>query len=132
VKLLLPKVHLVAHRVGNDYSWWVDKAEELLISSMILEEAYRSGMAKVKNSEHGVLPNECRTLPVVIYLRTLGKVQFGRIVLDSLNSHTVSRLREAKSLSRPAARSFAQRGMTGLDLAGGEELSSSFEPCLSD
>ncbi len=30
---------------GNDYSWWVDKAEELLISSTILEEAYRSGMA---------------------------------------------------------------------------------------
>ena len=56
---------------GNDYFWWVDKAEELLISSMILEEAYRSGMAKIKNGEHGVLPNECRTLPVVIYLRAL-------------------------------------------------------------
>lgn len=56
---------------GNDYFWWIDKAEELLISSMILEEAYRSGMAKVKNSESGVLPNECRTLPIVIYLRAL-------------------------------------------------------------
>jgi len=28
---------------GNDYTWWIDKAEELLISSTILEEAYRSG-----------------------------------------------------------------------------------------
>jgi hypothetical protein len=56
---------------GNDGFWWVDKAEELLISSMILEEAYRSGMAKIKNSEHGVLPNECWTLPVIIYLRAL-------------------------------------------------------------
>lgn len=56
---------------GDDYFWWIDKAEELLISSTILEEAYRSGMAKVKNTEHGVLPNECRTLPIVIYLRAL-------------------------------------------------------------
>ncbi len=56
---------------GNDYFWWVDKAEEFLISSMILEEAYRSGMAQIKNSEHGLLPNECRTLPVIIYLRAL-------------------------------------------------------------
>src|SRR5436309_3274317 len=56
---------------GNDSFWWVDKAEELLISSMILEDAYRSGMAQVKNSEQGVLPNECRTLPVIIYLRAL-------------------------------------------------------------
>ena len=31
---------------GNDCFWWIDKAEELLISSTILEEAYRSGMAK--------------------------------------------------------------------------------------
>jgi hypothetical protein len=56
---------------GNDYVWWIDKAEELLISSTILEAAYRSGMAKLKNSEHGVLPNECRTLPIIIYLRAL-------------------------------------------------------------
>ncbi len=56
---------------GNDCFWWIDKAEELLISSTILEEAYRSGLAKVKNSERGVLPNECRTLPIVIYLRAL-------------------------------------------------------------
>src|SRR5439155_16567707 len=41
-----------------------------------------------------------------------------------------SRLREAKGLSRPAARSFASLRMTGLDLAGGVDLSSSFEPCL--
>src|SRR5260221_1586170 len=40
---------------------------------------------------------------------SLSKVQFGRSVLDSLNSHTVSRLREAKDLSRTAARSFASR-----------------------
>jgi hypothetical protein len=56
---------------GNDHFWWIDKAEELLISSMILEEAYGSGMAKVKNGENGVLPNECRTLSVFIYLRAL-------------------------------------------------------------
>jgi hypothetical protein len=56
---------------GNDYFWWIDKAEELLISSTILESAYRSGMAKVKYSEGGDLPNECRTLPIVIYLRAL-------------------------------------------------------------
>jgi len=57
-------------------------------------------------------------------------VQFGRIVLDSLNSHTVSRLRAAKGLAREADRSFASLRMTGLDLAGGENLSHSFEPCL--
>ena len=56
---------------GNNSFWWVDKAEELLISSMILEDAYRSGMAQIKNSELKVMPNECRTLPVVIYLRAL-------------------------------------------------------------
>src|SRR5438067_11182353 len=56
---------------GNDCFWWIDKAEELLISSTILEAAYRSGMANVKNSERGVLPNECRILPIVIYLRAL-------------------------------------------------------------
>jgi hypothetical protein len=57
-------------------------------------------------------------------------VQFGRIVLDSVNSHTVSRLREAKGLSPSAARCFAALSMTGLDLSVAEELSSSFEPCL--
>lgn len=56
---------------GNDCLWWIDKAEELLISSTILEAAYRSGMAKVRSSESGALPNECRILPVVIYLRAL-------------------------------------------------------------
>jgi hypothetical protein len=56
---------------GNNSFWWINKAEELLISSMILEEAYWSGTAKIKNGEQGVLPNECRTLPVVIYLRAL-------------------------------------------------------------
>jgi hypothetical protein len=61
----------------------------------------------------------------------LGKVQFGRIVLDRLNSHPVSRLREAKGLSRPVARSFASLRVTGLDLAGAEELSRAFEPCLT-
>ncbi len=61
----------------------------------------------------------------------LGKVQFGRIVLDRLNSHTVSRLRAAKGLSQSAARSFAALRMTGLDLAGAEELSRAFEPCLT-
>src|SRR6266851_5832304 len=35
----------------------------------------------------------------------------------------------AKGLSRAAARCFAALSMTGLDLAVGEELSSSFEPC---
>src|SRR5216683_362666 len=64
-------------------------------------------------------------------MRTLGKVQFGRRVLNRLNSHPVSRLHEAKGLSRAAARSFAALRMTGLDLAVGEELSRSFEPCLS-
>ena len=56
---------------GNDCFWWIDKAEELLISSTIVEAAYRSGMARVKNSEREVLPNECRILPIVIYLRAL-------------------------------------------------------------
>jgi hypothetical protein len=60
----------------------------------------------------------------------LGKVQFGRSVLDRLNSHTVSRLRAAKGLSRAAARSFAALRMTGLELPADEELSSAFEPCL--
>src|SRR5712671_5266593 len=56
----------------------------------------------------------------------------GRIISSMcMNSHPVSRLREAKGLSRAAARSFAALRMTGLDLAGGEELSRSFEPCLS-
>src|SRR5260370_199196 len=64
-------------------------------------------------------------------IHLLGKVQFGRIVLDRLNSHPVSRLREAKGLSRAAARSFAALRMTGRDLAGGEELSLAFEPCLN-
>ncbi len=36
----------------------------------------------------------------------------------------------AKGLSRAAARSFAALRMTGLDLAGAEELSRAFEPCL--
>src|SRR5216683_7635646 len=58
-------------------------------------------------------------------------VQFGRIVLDRLNSHPVSRLRAAKGLSRSAARCFAALSMTGLDFAIDEERSSSFEPCLS-
>src|SRR5229473_7639835 len=57
-------------------------------------------------------------------------VQFGRIVLDRLNSHTVSRLRAAKGLSRAAARCFAALSMTELDLSVDEELSRSFEPCL--
>src|SRR5258708_23900682 len=61
----------------------------------------------------------------------LGKVQFGRIVLDRLNSHTVSRLHEAKGLSQSAARSFAALRMTWLDLAGDEELSRAFESCLT-
>jgi hypothetical protein len=59
-------------------------------------------------------------------------------ILDDLNSHLVSRLREAKGLSRPAPRCFAELtlsaanglSMTGRDLAGDEELSSAFEPCL--
>src|SRR5216683_3531316 len=79
-------------------------------------------------------------------MRSLGKVQFGRIVLDRLNSHIVSPLRfaqgqalspcaslrgnSAKGLSRAAARSFAALRMTRPDLAVDEELSSSFEPCL--
>src|SRR5216683_3002897 len=58
-------------------------------------------------------------------------VQFGRKVLDRLNSHPVSRLRAAKGLSRSADRCFAALSMTGLDLSVGEELSSAFEPCLS-
>ncbi len=40
-------------------------------------------------------------------------------------------LSAAKGLSREAQRCFAALSMTGLDLAGGEELSSSFEPCLN-
>src|SRR5258708_32427426 len=40
-------------------------------------------------------------------------------------------LSEAKGLSRAAARSFASLRSAGLDLAGGEELSRSFEPCLT-
>ena len=48
-----------------------------------------------------------------------------------MNSRTVSRLRAAKGLSRLVARCFASLSMTGLDLAVGEELSRSFEPCLS-
>src|SRR5260370_65306 len=40
-------------------------------------------------------------------------------------------LSAAKGLSRAAARSFAALRMTGLDLAGGEELSRAFEPCLT-
>ena len=36
----------------------------------------------------------------------------------------------AKGLARRMKRSFAALRMTGLDLAGGEELSSAFEPCL--
>jgi hypothetical protein len=59
---------------GNDSFWWIDKAEELLISSIILEKAYRSSMAQVRNSEHGVLPNECRTLPIIIYLSVANSV----------------------------------------------------------
>src|SRR5438045_4509204 len=51
-----------------------------------------------------------------LIISILGKVQFGRIVRDSLNRHPVSRLREAKGLSRSAARSFATLRMTGLDL----------------
>src|SRR5260370_19693438 len=65
-------------------------------------------------------------------------VQFGRIVLDRLNSHPRVTLRfaqgqalsAAKGLSRSAARSFAALRMTGPDLAGGEALASAFEPCL--
>src|SRR6266852_4543051 len=80
-------------------------------------------------------------------MRSLGKVQFGRIVLDRLNSHIVSPLRfaqgqalstfaplsvnSAKGLSRWAARCFAALSMTGLELSIDEELSSSFEPCLN-
>lgn len=56
---------------GNDYIWWVDKAEEMLISSTILEKAYRSGLDELKNSESSVYPNECRILPIIIYLRAL-------------------------------------------------------------
>ena len=52
-------------------------------------------------------------------------------LLICMNSHPVSRLRAAKGLSRAAARSFASLRMTGLDLAAGEALSSSFEPCLT-
>src|SRR5216683_7635271 len=79
-------------------------------------------------------------------MRSLGKVQFGRIVLNRLNSHAVSPLRfaqgqalstcaslsvnSAKGLSRSAARSFAALRMTGPDLSVGEELSSACEPCL--
>jgi hypothetical protein len=48
-----------------------------------------------------------------------------------MNSHTVSRLREAKGLSRAAARCFAALSMTGLDLAVDQELSRAFEPCLT-
>ncbi len=40
------------------------------------------------------------------------------------------RVNSAKGLARWAKRSFASLRMTGLDLAGGEELSSAFEPCL--
>ncbi len=77
---------------------------------------------------------------------TLGKVQFGRIVLDRLNRHPVSPLRcaqgqalstcaslrvnSAKGLSRSADRCFAALRMTGLDLAVDAELSSAFEPRL--
>jgi hypothetical protein len=43
----------------------------------------------------------------------------------------MSRLRAAKGLVREAERCFAALSMTGLDLAGAEELSSSFEPCLT-
>ncbi len=80
-------------------------------------------------------------------MRSLGKVQFGRIVLDRLNSHIVSPLRfaqgqalspfaplsvnSAKGLSRWAARCFAALSMTELDLAVAAELSSAFEPCLN-
>ncbi len=48
-----------------------------------------------------------------------------------MNSHPVSRLREAKGLSREEARSFAALRMTRLNLSVGEELSSACEPCLS-
>jgi hypothetical protein len=41
-------------------------------------------------------------------------------------------LSEAKGLSRSAARSFASLRMTGLDLAGAEELSHAFESCLTN
>jgi hypothetical protein len=42
-----------------------------------------------------------------------------------------SRVNSAKGLSRLAARSFAALRMTGLGLSVGEELSRSFEPCLT-
>ena len=61
------------------------------------------------------------------------KLRQGSIVKKSPcqveQSHSVT-LSEAKGLSRSAARSFAALRMTGLDLAGAEELSSAFEPCL--
>src|SRR6266566_6851593 len=75
---------------GNDYFWWIDKAEELLISSTILEEAYRSGMAKVKSSERGVLPNECRILPTVIYLRALALELYLKATILQAGSELVS------------------------------------------
>src|SRR5947209_5689017 len=46
------------------------------------------------------------------------------------HSHHVT-LSAAKGLSPSVARCFATLSMTGLDLAGEEELSRSFEPCLN-
>src|SRR5690349_16828385 len=45
-------------------------------------------------------------------------------------SHRVTRS-EAKGRSRSAESSFAKRRMTGLTLSVGEDLSRSFEPCLT-
>src|SRR5258707_5206691 len=72
-------------------------------------------------------------------LRRTGDTAFnllrqGSVVKKSLSqlqpSHRVT-LSEAKGLSRSAESSFASLRMTGLTLSIGEELSRSFEPCLS-
>jgi hypothetical protein len=57
----------------------------------------------------------------------------------TLSPYASLRVNSAKGLAREAERSFAalracperSEGMTGLGLAGGEDLSRSFEPCLT-
>ncbi len=93
---------------GNDCFWWIDKAEELLISSTILEEAYRSGLAKVKNSERGVLPNECKkpisTLTpkrAPFSVNSLIRLTFGAgIQYRKQKTHGERRLKELRAFSQ--------------------------------
>lgn len=65
---------------GNNYRWWIDKAENLLISSNILERAYLDAEEKMKTEKTGKVPVEYWCCSSMYFLKAMAMESYLKAV----------------------------------------------------